>query len=138
MGFRDDQIAEATVGGKSLAEATAKPKEHKYGQFRSKWEALYATELDYLKASGDILDWQYEAIRLKLTEARIVNGKARPGIWYTPDFAVWLPDGKLRFIEVKGYQRNASINRYKMAADKFPHFDWQMVTREGRHWKTIL
>ena len=138
MGFSDDQIAQAKVGGQLLAEATAKPKEHKYGRYKSKWEALFATELDYLKAAGEILAWEYEPWSMKLTEARVVGSKTRPGVRFTPDFVVVLPDRRLRVVEVKGYQRNSSINRFKMAADRWPWFEWVMVTRKSGRWETIL
>jgi len=137
-GLDDKQIAASTIDGKPLHEATAKKKQYRYGQFKSKWEAQYAAELDFQLRAGDILQWEYEAIRLKLTESRVVNGKTRPGIWYTPDFAVWVPEKPLRFIEVKGYQRTAAINRYKTAVEKFPAFDWVMVTKREEHWETIL
>lgn len=138
MGFSDKQIAQATVGGQPLAEATAKPKQHRYGRYRSKLESLYAAELDHQLRAGELLDWQYEPWSMKLTEPRVVNGKTRPGVRYSPDFVVVLPDHRLRIVEVKGYQRNASINRFKMAADRWPWFEWVMVTRNGGHWETIL
>ena len=138
MGLSDDQIAATTIDGKPLHEATAKTKEHRYGRFRSKWEAMYAAELDSMKAAGEIEAWDYETLRLKLTEPRVVHDKTRPGIWYTPDFAVWIPEKPLRLVEVKGYQRIAAINRYKVAVEKFPRFDWVMVTRKDNRWETIL
>jgi hypothetical protein len=71
-------------------------------------------------------------------EPIIVNGKARRGITYKPDFVLWYDLGPPACIEIKGYARNASINRFKMAVDKFPHLHFEMLTRENGQWKRIL
>jgi hypothetical protein len=140
MGFTPEQIASATIGGRPLAEVD-KPKSKRsdgWPGFRSKWEALYAMELDAVKASGEIVEWAYEAVTFRLTEATIVNGKKTLAIRYTPDFVCWLPDGRMRCIEVKGFRRTKDINRFKLAKDKFRHIEFLMVSRNGGRFEVIL
>jgi hypothetical protein len=135
MGFKDDQIASATVNGKPLADVKPTPKaSDRWPGFRSKWEQLYSIELDALKAAGDILEWQYEPITFCLTDASLVEGKRVRAVRYTPDFVVWYPGGSMECVEVKGFRRNASINRFKQAKDKFRHIEWSMVTRTKNGW----
>jgi hypothetical protein len=136
QGWKPDQIATALVDGRPIAEVERSA--NGWPGYRSKWEALYAVELDDQKASGEIAEWSYETMTLQLTEATIVNGKRKRGIYYTADFVVWTLAGRLRLIEVKGYRRNAGINRYKQAKDKFRHIEFLMVTREHGYWETIF
>jgi hypothetical protein len=88
--------------------------------------------------AGDILAWGYESIRLKLTDAVVVDGKRRAATWYKPDFAVWLPDGRLRCVEVKGYRREAALVRFKLARDKYRQIEFIMVRRVRGAWEVIL
>ena len=140
MGFSTEQIATATVGGKPLAECEKTTRRSDgWPGFKSKWESMYAMELADQKAAGEILEWFYEPITLKLTEATIVDGKRKRGITYTPDFVVWMPDGRLRMIEIKGYRRTKDINRYKLAKDRFRHIEFRMVKRgSGGGWVQIF
>lgn len=137
MGFDDEQIAGArTADGKLLS----KPKlSDGWPGYKSKWEAMYAMELGDQLLAKQILDWGYERVSLLLTEATIVDGKRKPAVRYRPDFDVWLPDHRLRFVEIKGYRREAGMVRYKMAKDKFRYAEFVMLTRgENGGWKTIL
>jgi hypothetical protein len=140
MGLDDDQIAHTTIDGKPVAEAD-KPgpvASDGWPGYRSKWEALYAVDLDYQKSAGDIIEWMYESITFKLTEATIVEGKRKRAITYTPDFVCWLPDGRIRCVEVKGFQNTQAINRFKLAKDKFRQFEFLMVSRNKGSWGRIL
>jgi len=84
----------------------------------NKTEAAYARQLELLRAAGEVLWWAYEAVTLRLTDT---TAEGRPGIRYTPDFAV-LParDQVLEFHEVKGHEGAEGLLRLKMAADQFP------------------
>ena len=138
MGLDDGQIASATINGKLLSEAKPKKRSDGWPGFRSKWEALYAMELRDEQAAGEILGWDYEPFSMRLTDKTVVDGKTVRSLRYTPDFAVWLPDGRLRLVEVKGYRRDAGITRYKAAKDKFRHIEFVMVTRKAGSWMTIM
>lgn len=75
----------------------------------NKLEAEYARVLDDQKAKGEIKDWKYEALRL-----RIAFGN-KPA-WFKVDFWVILPDGSNEFHETKGWWREAARLRIKVAA----------------------
>jgi len=139
MGFDPDQIATATENGKPLAEAV-KPKKQSDGWpgFKSKWEARYAAELDAQLRGGEITQWVYEDVGFRLTAPTVVNGKKIRAITYTPDFVCWLPDGRLRAIEIKGYRRTKDINRYKLAKDKFRNVEWIMLSLADGNWVQIM
>jgi len=136
LGFSDNQIAGAFIDGKPIADAPKK-KTSRFAPYKSKWEAMYAAECQSLLGTGEILQWEYEPFSLKLTEPRTVNGNTQPGARYTPDFVLWLSNLQIMCVEIKGFQRNASINRYKMAVQKYPLFLWRMVKREECQWRVI-
>lgn len=140
MGVREDVIATTRIHGKLLSEYERTSKRSDaWGKFKSKWEILYSMELDDQKRARLILDWQYEGIRLRLTEPSVdAEGKKIRPIVYTPDFDVWLPDRRLRFVEVKGYRRTKDMNRYKVAKDVFPHAEFVMVSRKAGGWEVIM
>ena len=69
--------------------AKAFHKGHKKGQ--SKLEQAYEGLLAGRKLGGEIADYKYEPISLKLAE----------GVRYIPDFMVEMPDGEIQLHEVK-------------------------------------
>ncbi len=99
--------------------------------FRSQLEADYAVHLETLKAGGNIREWWYEPMRLK-----IASGKMQA--WYKPDFAAILvgEDGEtdLFFYEVKGYWREAARLRIKVAAGLYKPFWFVAITRKDGQW----
>lgn len=76
-------------------------------------EAKYAAHLDQLRLAGDVLWWEFEAIKLQLA----------PDTTLTVDFSVMLADGTLEMHDVKGakaiYTDDAKV-KMKVAASKFP------------------
>lgn len=138
MGFKPDQIATATVNGKPLCESEPKKASDGWPGFRSKWEAMYAAELDAQKAAGEIVDWQWEPVRWKLADAIVVDGKKHSARWYKIDFVAWLPNGGMRCIEVKGYKWRHAVNDYRAAKDRYRRVEFVMVTRTKTGWQTIL
>jgi hypothetical protein len=91
-------------------------------------ERAYGDLLNVRKAAGQVAEWWYEAVTLKLA----------PDCRYNPDFLVMLPDGSLEFHETKGFQREDSIVKLKAAAEKFP-FRFVLVQKQtkkqGGGWK---
>ena len=77
------------------------------------------TILDLRKLAGEVREYWYESIGFKLTDK---TPEGKPGIRYTPDFAVLLDDWTMEFYEVKGtgLATVADLNRVKVAADKYP------------------
>lgn len=140
MGFGPDQIASATVGGKPLAEVekTKTKLSDGWPEYKSKWEALYAVELDYQLAAGEIVEWEYEPITFNLSRPCVVEGKKVRSIKYTPDFVCWLPDGRRRCIEIKGkWRQTKDINRFKIAKDKYRREEFIMVKRTDGVWERL-
>ena len=91
----------------------------------TKAEKAYAWWLKKEELDGRIVAWYFERITLELTRGR------RPGarrMTYTPDFLIVLLGGIFRVVEIKGpYIREDSVLKFKMAADLFPDFEWQMI-----------
>ncbi len=89
-------------------------------------EERYAAHLEFLRAAGDIIWWKFGAIRLHLGS----------GAWFKPDFAVVTLTGAVEFHEIKGFQREAAIVRWKVAAFLFP-FRFLMIAWRKGEWVTI-
>lgn len=95
----------------------------------NKLEARYCSEvLDVRKSLGEVAAYWYESVKLRLAE----------GAWFTVDFFVMLPDGRLEAHEVKGHWREASRARIKVAAELYP-FRFvsarKLKKSEGGSWK---
>jgi hypothetical protein len=138
MGWTVEQIGTATIGGKPIADCEPKKASDGWPGFKSKWEATYSQLLADRVKAGELLGWDYEAITFRLTESTIVNGRRTRATTYTPDFDLWLPDGRLHLVEVKGFRRTKDINRYKAAKDKFRAFTFEMVSRKNGQWIALL
>lgn len=66
------------------------------GEYASKREAQFAAELAVQKQAGLVLDW-LEQVGIKLA----------PGVKYVVDFQVFMADGSVRFVEIKGHETPA-------------------------------
>lgn len=106
----------------------------------NKTESLYAAELDLARLAGEVADYWFNPMRLRLTTA--MDGK---GVYFTVDFMVLLHDGTTFIDEVKGsgIDNDAAIVRVKAAAEKFPLWRFRLIKRqrsdEGGGWKiTVL
>lgn len=91
----------------------------------NKTEKHRAIQLEALKRDGQIRDWRYEEITLKLGD----------DCRYTPDFAVIENDGTLRFEETKGFWRDDAKVKLRVAAKQFPCKFTAMQLVKGE-WKT--
>lgn len=74
-------------------------------------ETRYAAGLQQLKETGEIIDWQFEAVTLKLAK----------DCRYTPDFLILHNNGEIEFVDAKGGGPMDEKSRVKVkcAADKF-------------------
>lgn len=79
----------------------------------NKTEHAYASNLDSQKMAGKILWWKFEGIKFRLAD----------NTFYTPDFAVMMPDGQIEIHETKGslsfIQDDAKV-KIKVAAELYP------------------
>jgi len=128
MGFSDEQIASARVDGRPLSEVD-RAKASRLPRGMNKTETLYAVELDYLQREGAIKRWAFEAVKFRLADRT----------WYTPDFPIWLHDGRMRLVEVKGpFIREAGRIRFRVARELYPEHEWLMVQRgKGGQWREV-
>lgn len=86
----------------------------------NKTEQSYSDYLEGEKRSGRIFDFWFESMKLKVADG---------SCWYTPDFVVLRPDGRIELHEVKGapavFMDDAKI-KCKVIADKYP-FDFFVI-----------
>jgi hypothetical protein len=105
-------------------------KRHVPGQM-NQTEAAYAETLLLRKMASEIIDWQFEAITFKLA----------PDCRYTPDFAIWMADGTMEFVDVKGSgpMDEKSRVKAKVAAERYPMFvfviEQKKAKKDGGGWK---
>ena len=98
-------------------------KEHQSGM--NKWEREYANRLSLNRS---VVWYAYEGVKLKLASS----------CFYTPDFSV-LTDGEsplcMEFHEVKGYQRDDAVVKFKTASKMYPHFIFRMFVKKNGGWE---
>ena len=82
---------------------------HKPGQM-NKLEAAYAARLESLKLAGEIADYRFECLKLRLAD----------NTFYAPDFMVLRPDGAFEIHEVKGHWEDDARVKIKVAAELYP------------------
>lgn len=80
----------------------------------NKTEKKYAAHLDFLKQNGEILDYWFESLKLKIADQKC---------WYSPDFLVLKSDNSLELHEVKGapeiFRDDAKV-KVKVCASTYP------------------
>lgn len=76
----------------------------------NKTEAAYAAHLEALRASGSVLFWKFEAVKLRLAD----------NTFYSPDFFVMLASGECELHEVKGFWEDDARVKIKVAAALYP------------------
>lgn len=81
----------------------------KTGQM-NKTEAAYAEHLERIKASGVIVWYRFEGLKLRLAD----------NTFYTPDFAVMDKSGVIQCHEVKGFWQDDARVKIKVAAEMYP------------------
>ena len=95
----------------------------------NKTEADYGALLEMRKVAGEIEDYHFESVTLKIAD----------NCRYTPDFMVEFYDGHKEIHEVKGFWRDDARVKIKVAADKFRGFDFIAVQKkakkDGGGWK---
>ena len=97
----------------------------------NKTEAAYALHLDALQHVGEIEQWMFEALRFRMAD----------GAFYKPDFVVWMRSHEdartwIEVHEVKGFEREGAIVRWKVCAELFHRFRFKMIKRVKGEWVT--
>jgi len=133
LGAAQNVVAERTANrngsGEGLEPETATDRftgqktriRHAAGQMNG-MEKRYAIYLDIQKACGEVLRWRFEPLKLKLA----------PATFWTPDFELVMPDGKIELHETKGHWEDDARVKIKIAAQMFPEFRIVAVTHDRR------
>jgi len=80
-------------------------------------ERAYAADLEMMKTTGIILNYKFEAVKLKLAD----------NTFYTPDFFIVYPD-HFEFVETKGgFIRDDAGVKFKVAREQYPFFRFRML-----------
>jgi hypothetical protein len=88
----------------------------------NKTENQYGQELELRKRAGEILDYRFEGIKFILAD----------NTTYKPDYLVVFPD-HFEIHEVKGFERDDAMVKFKVSAALFPWFRFIMVKKiKGR------
>jgi len=86
-------------------------------------EKGYSELLELLKKSGEIVEWMYEPVKLRLAYKT----------FYTPDFLV-IKKECMEFHETKGFMRDDAAVKLKCAAQIYPWFRFILIKREKQNW----
>jgi hypothetical protein len=92
----------------------------------NKTEAAHASDLELRKRAGEIQDYRWQPLRLKLA----------PDCTFEPDFMVLLADGTVEFHEVKGgFITDDGMVKVRVAAQQFPWFRFLLFQYDRRGCK---
>jgi len=97
--------------------------------FRSSWEANVARYLNFLKAHGEVVAWEYEPKRFYF------EGYKRGTTSYLPDFKVWKTKCAYEWWEVKGCRKQKGMTALKRMAKHYP--DEKIVVIDERAYRDI-
>lgn len=90
----------------------------------NKTEMLYRDRLELLKKAGEILDYWFECIKLRIGETCFLDA----------DFFVLTKDMHLELHEVKGgFITDDALVKLKAVADKYP-FPVRMMQYKNKQW----
>jgi len=97
---------------------------------KNKTEARFEREvLKVMAVTDEASAWWFESFKLRLGYR----------CWYTPDYLVLGPAGRLTYIEVKGaWIEDDGMAKFKAAAERFPEYSWQMWQwKKADGWKLL-
>lgn len=100
--------------------------------FKNKLEMDYALYLEAQRQAGEILEWNYERVRLKIADQSI----GKKAIFYCPDFDVITKGNKVEMHETKGRERVGGMIKYRVAKEMFWElFEFKFIKRgKGETW----
>jgi len=87
-------------------------------------ESSYAQYLDYLKRTGEIIDWKFEPFNIRLADK----------CFYKIDFLVITKDKQIELHETKGRWEDDALVKFKVAAEQFPWFVFKAIMRKDGHF----
>lgn len=93
----------------------------------NKTEEAMSRELESLKDDGKITRWRFESVKIRLADRT----------WFTVDFQLWIPDGRIVMLETKGWLRDDAAVKFKVAREMYPEYIWVMYRRDHGRWNRI-
>jgi len=103
---------------------------------RSGWEANIARYLRFLIEKRKILKYEYEADTFEFKEIKRGNRS------YTPDFKIYLNNGKIEYWEVKGWMDKDSKVKLKRMEKYYPEVKIILIEREQyneiKKWSRLI
>lgn len=91
-------------------------------QRQNKTEIEYGQLLEARKRMGEIKDYGFERIKLRLADA----------VLYIPDYDVVLDDGTIEMHEVKGFMRDDARIKIYTAARMYPHIKFWLIKKRAK------
>jgi hypothetical protein len=91
-------------------------------------EAAFERLLDLRKRAGEIREYMVHPFRFVLAPGKKSS--------YLPDFLIVENDGTLTIVEIKGFEEEDAVIKFKWAQEKFPIFRFQMIARRKGIWVT--
>ena len=88
-------------------------------------EARYAAYLNTRKIAGEVQEWYFEPLKLRLADKT----------FYTPDFMVLTREWIIELHEVKGFMEDDAAVKLKVAAETFPCFRFLLCAPSQGGWK---
>ncbi|WP_230939807.1 hypothetical protein [Burkholderia territorii] len=123
-----DAATARLIGGAPAAAPTPLQRMQALGRLpagrMNKTEAAYAEQLAARAHVGEILEFKFESLKLRLADRT----------WYTPDFAIVLPDGAREIHEVKGHWTDDARVKIKVATELYPYYRFIAVRRVKGEW----
>ena len=104
---KDDKVTPTRLPVQLTKAAGGRPR-HEPGKMNG-LEKKYAAYLDIRKVTGEILDWRFESLKLKLA----------PATFYNPDFLLLMPDRTIELHECKGWLEDDAAVKIKVAREMF-------------------
>ncbi len=93
----------------------------------NKTEERFAKLLDLLIAAGEVHEYHFEGMTVRLT-----SPDSETPVRYTIDFVVLYTNGTVECIDVKGKAvTDAALLRIKLAADQWRMFRWKLAQNMG-------
>lgn len=83
-------------------------------KFRSSWERNVARWLNWRVAKGELLAWEYEPFTFTFP------GVVRGAVCYTPDFKLHYADGRVEWLEVKGWETSKDRTKWRRLRQHYP------------------
>lgn len=98
--------------------------QHVFGKM-NRTEARYAAYLNDRKIAGEVQEWHFEPIKLRLADKT----------FFTPDFMVLTREHILELHEVKGFMEDDAAVKLKVAAEAFPCFRFLLCVPSRAGWQ---